>query len=265
MALIRLSQCLEHFPAGSAIGCFSIYNLECLRAVVDAAEAERTPAVISLDANDVRHVGLGPLAQAALFAAREAVVPMTVHLNHGRSLAGVREALELGLPSVMLDGSKLEFAENVRLTREARELAHEAGAEMEGEYGPLCSDSREISSVIDFLERTGVDFLAFTVPIGLSHSEYAGRIELLAELTEKTNVPLVLHGGSRLAEGLLCQTLEFGVRKVNVHTDILRALGQGLRDLLPEEQVNPLSRLHLITKEIQWLVARRIRLFSKTL
>lgn len=264
MALIRLSQCLEHFPAGSAIGCFSIYNLECLRAVVAAAEVERTPAVISLDANDVRHVGLGPVAQAALFAARETDVPMTVHLNHCRSLAGLREALELGLPSVMFDGFHLERAENVRLTSEAREMAHSAGAELEGEYGPLCSGSQEISQVLDFLERTGIDFLAFSVPRGLSSPEYAGRIELLAELTEKTTVPLVLHGGSRLTEGLLCQALEFGVRKVNVHTDILRALGQGLRDLLPEEQVNPLSRLQLITKEIQWLVARRIRLFSKT-
>jgi len=97
----------------------------------------------------------------------------------------------------------------------------------------------------------------------LSSSEYAGRIELLAQLNEKASVPLVLHGSSRMGEALLCQALEFGVRKVNVHTDILRALGQGLRDLLPEEQVNPLSRLQLITKEIQWLVARRIRLFSR--
>ncbi|WP_045218531.1 class II fructose-bisphosphate aldolase [Desulfonatronum thioautotrophicum] len=262
MPICKLSQCLKQIPAGSAIGCFSVYSLECIRAVVAAAETEDAPAVISLDADNLRYVGLGPIAQAALFAAQKANIPMALQLNHGRSLAVVREALELGLPSVMFDASHLEFAENTRLTNEARLLAHEAGAELEGEYGPLCSDPQEISQVLDFLERTGVDFLAFSVPKGLSSSEYAGRIELLAELTAKTSVPLVLHGGSRLTEQLLCQTLEFGIRKVNVHTDILRALGQGLRDLMPEEQENPLYRLQLITKEVQWLVARRIRLFS---
>ncbi|TVQ99078.1 MAG: class II fructose-bisphosphate aldolase [Desulfovibrionales bacterium] len=262
MPMSKLSQCLAQIPAGSAIGCFSVYSLECIRAVVAAAETEGAPAVISLDADNLRYVGLGPIAQAALFAAQKANVPITLQLNHGRSLAVVREALELGLPSVMFDAAHLELAENTRLTNEARLLAHEAGAELEGEYGPLCSDLQEISQVLDFLERTRVDFLAFSVPKGLSSSEYAGRIELLAELTAKTPVPLVLHGGSRLTEQLLCQALEFGIRKVNVHTDILRALGQGLRDLMPEEQENPLSRLQLITKEVQWLVARRIRLFS---
>ncbi|SDB35688.1 fructose-bisphosphate aldolase, class II [Desulfonatronum thiosulfatophilum] len=262
MSLTRLSQCLEHFPSGSAVGCFSVYSLETLRAVVVAAETERKPAVISLDAVDVLHVGLGPLAQAALFAARKANIPMTVHLNHGRSLADIREALELDLPSVMFDGSNLEFTENVRLTRQARDLAHESGAEIEGEFGPLCSTHQQISQVLDFLDRTEIDFLAFSVPKGLSLLEYAGRIELLAELAAKTNVPLVLHNGSRLPESLLCQTLEFGIRKVNVHTDILRALGQGLRDLMPEEQDNPLPRLSLITKEIQWLIAQHIRIFS---
>ncbi|GAB6056956.1 class II fructose-bisphosphate aldolase [Desulfonatronum parangueonense] len=262
MSLTRLTLCLEHYPSGSAIGCFSVYNLETLRAVVAAAEAEGRPAAISLDATSVRHVGLGPLAKAALFAAKKATIPMTVHLNHGRSLADVREALELDLPSVMFDGSNLDFAENVRQTREARDLAHEVGAEIEGEFGPLCSDSQQFSRVLDFLDNTCIDFLAFSVPKGLSLVEYAGRIELLAELAAKTNVPLVLHNGSRLPESLLCQALEFGVRKVNVHTDILRALGQGLRDLMPEEQDNPLPRLGLITKEIQWLVAKHIRDFS---
>ncbi len=263
MPLCKPTQCLNALPPKAAVGCFSVYNLESLLAVVAAADAEGKPAVVSLDESDLGDGKLGPLAQAALFAARQADVPMAVHLNHGRSLTGIHRALELGLRSVMIDGSGLALEENIRLTREARELAHEAGAEIEGEYGTLLVQSEDLYPVLDFLERTGVDFLAFSVPKGLSHSEYAERIALLAELVVKTPVPLVLHGASRLPIPLLQQALRHGVRKINVHTEILRALARGIqREQSRESAGNPLVWLEAAAKEVQNVVRERIRLYS---
>ncbi|SMP45808.1 fructose-bisphosphate aldolase, class II/tagatose 1,6-diphosphate aldolase GatY/KbaY [Desulfonatronum zhilinae] len=263
MPLCNLTQCLNALPPKAAVGCFSVSNLESLLAVVAAAEAEGKPAVVSLDESDLGDGKLGPLAQAALFVARRADVPMTVHLNHGRSLAGIREALELGLPSVMFDGSGLALEENIRLTREACELAHEAGAEIEGEYGPLLVQFKDMDPVLDFLERTGVDFLAFSVPKGLPHSEYAERIALLAELTVRTSVPLVLHGASRLPVPVLQQALRHGVRKINVHTEILRALARGIQQGQRRESAeNPLVWLEAAAEEVQSVVRERIRFYS---
>lgn len=263
MPLHKLSHCLHTLPLEAALGCFSVYNLESLLAVVAAAEAEGKPAVVSMDESDLGKGRFGPLAQAALSAIRKAGVPMAVHLNHGRSLAGIREALELGLPSVMFDGSGLSLEENIRLTREARELAHEAGAEIEGEYGPLLVQSEALPDVLVFLERTGIDFLAFSVPKGLSHSEYAERVALLAELASRTSVPLVLHGASRLPEDLLLQSLLQGVRKINVHTEILRALARGIQQGLSRENVeNPLAWLKTAADEVQAVVQERIRLYA---
>ncbi|PTN36768.1 class II fructose-bisphosphate aldolase [Desulfonatronum sp. SC1] len=263
MPLCNLSQCLNTLPPEAAVGCFSVYNLESLLAVVAAAEAEGKPAVASLDGHDLGHGKFGPLAHAALFMARNAVVPVAVHLNHGRSLAGIREALELGLPTVMFDGSGLAMEENVRLTREAGELAHEAGAEIEGEYGPLLVQFEDLPSVLDFLERTKVDFLAFSVPKGLPHSEYSERISLLAELAVRTPASVVLHGASRLPEDLLLQALRQGVRKINVHTQILRALARGIRRGQSRESAeNPLVWLEAAAEEVQCVVRERIRLYS---
>lgn len=263
MPLCSLSSCLNVLPQEAALGCFSVYNLESLLAVVNAAEAEGKPVVVSLDEDDLGRDKFGPLAQAALFMARKADVPLAVHLNHGRTLNGIREALELGLPSVMFDGSSLGLEENIRLTREAGELAHEAGVEIEGEFGPLSAKSEDLSGVLDFLERTGLDFLAFSVPKGLSRFEYAERIALLAELAAKAAVPLVLHGASRLPEDLLRQALRSGVRKVNVHTEILRALARGIRRGRSRDAAeNPLVWLEAAVEEVQSVARERIRFYA---
>lgn len=260
MPLGNLTQCLNALPPEAAVGCFSVYNLESLLAVVAAAEVEGWPAVISLDKHDLGQAKLGPLAQAALYMARTAGMYLSVHLNHGRTLTEIQEALDLGMTSVMLDGSGLAMEENVRLTRQAADLAHEAGGEIEGEYGSLITGPEDLPAALDFVERTGVDFLAFSVPKGLPHAEYARRIALLAELASRTAIPLVLHGASRLPEDLLRKAPRSGVRKVNVHTEILRALGRGIERGRKAGE-NPLDWLEAATGEVHHVTRERIRLY----
>ncbi|WP_158269776.1 class II fructose-bisphosphate aldolase [Desulfonatronum sp. SC1] len=115
--------------------------------------------------------------------------------------------------------------------------------------------------MLDFLERTEVDFLAFSVPKGLPHSEYVERISLLAKLAVRMPVPLVLHGASRLPEDLLLQTLRRGVRKINVRTEILRALARGIQQG-QEDAKNPLVWLEADAEEVHSVVRERIRLYA---
>jgi fructose/tagatose bisphosphate aldolase len=262
MPLIKTSECLASLTSESAVGCFSAYNLEMLTAIIAGAEKVGRPAIISLDPY-LDHVDFENLACCALLTAQKSSVPIAVHLNHGRSLEIIHQALQFGLQSVMFDGSRLSYEENIRLTSQARIIAHQAGAEIEGEYGPLCTREEDVAMVIDFLKQTGIDTLAFSVGKDLSRSDQIKGIELLAVIFRKAGVPLVLHGASSLPESLLKQAISSGVRKINVHTELLDALKKSLLQGMKQDAgSNPLDWLSRAAKDIQLLVEQRVRFFA---
>lgn len=259
---LKASECLISLTSPSAVGCFSAYNLEVLKAIILGAEKTGRPAIISLDPySDL--VDFEYLAWCALVSAKKASVPIAVHLNHGRSMEIIQQALQSGLLSVMFDGSRLPYEDNIRLTSQAKIMAHEAGAEIEGEFGPLCTREEDLVRVFDFLSRTGIDTLAFSVGKDLSRSNQIRGVELLAVIFQKTGVPLVLHGASRLPEILLKQAISSGVRKINVHTDLLQILKKSLLQGMKQDATNdPLVWLSRAAKDIQLLVEQRIRFFA---
>ncbi len=262
MPLIKTSECLVSLPPQSAVGCFSAYNLEILKAIIDGAEKAGRPTIISLDPYH-DHVDFENMACCALLSAKKALVPIAVHLNHGRSHEIIQQALQYGLLSVMFDGSNLSYEENIHLTSQARIMAHQAGAEIEGEFGPLCIREEELISVFDFLNRTGIDTLAFSIGKDLSRSDQIKGIELLAVISQKTGVPLVLHGASRLPGFLLKQAICSGVRKINVHSDLLHVLKKSLLRGMKQDAANdPLVWLSSAAKDIQLLVEQRVRFFA---
>jgi fructose/tagatose bisphosphate aldolase len=264
MPLLKTSQCLGTLPPDAAIGCFSACNLEGLKAIVSAAEAEGQPVIVSLEENSDVRLDFGPLAAAALHMAQNAAVPVSVHLNHGHGLDMLRDALDLGLPSVMFDGSNLSFEENLRLTSEACLLAHAVGAEIEGEFGPVCIHQGDLERLVTFARNTGLDFLAFSIPRELTPDGAQHGLECLAQVAENTGIPLVLHGASRLSASVLRQALHAGVRKVNVHTDLLRALAWGLRHGMEQDRGKdrPLAWLSVATSAMHDVVRQCIRRFS---
>ena len=143
-------------------------------------------------------------------------------------------------------------------------MTHEAGAEIEGEYGSLCLSREEMDKAIHFSERTGIDALAFSVGKDLSRSEQMKGIELLTIISQQTGVPLVLHGASRLPEFLMKQAICSGVRKINVHTDLLNVLKKSLPQEMNQSADNdPLVWLSRAAKDIQLLVEQRIRFFAE--
>jgi fructose-bisphosphate aldolase class II/tagatose 1,6-diphosphate aldolase GatY/KbaY len=227
---------------GRALGAFTVYNLELLRGVCDAAERSTAPLLVQTGAGTSGDAGLRALVVAA---AEEAQAPVGVHLDHARDVAQVRECLESGYSSVMIDGSSLPFEENVELTREVVELARDYGAWVEGELAGIAGDEDRSSDAVAtaltepaaasrFVAETGVDALA--VAVGNVHGLTAApvRLELdrLREIRDRVRVPLVLHGASGLDEPQLRAAVSLGVAKVNVNTDLRRAFLRALRDAL---------------------------------
>lgn len=229
-------------PQGAAIGCFSAWNLEGMLAIVDAAEELNLPVALSIDERAREHSGLALMASAAMSLARNSRLPITAHLNHALSLELVEQALSLGMPSIMFDGSHLSLDDNIRLTRRAARLAHAAGAEIEGEIGPLEGD--DLPDVARrFVQETLVDFLAVSIPRPSPGAYAPLNIQLMRKLRETANRPLVFHGASRLHPLDISLALCEGLRKINAHTELLKALGAGLREGVAQGS-DPLLWLH---------------------
>ncbi len=261
---------------GYAIGAFNVYNLEGARAVVAAAEAERSPAMLQILPTALKHGG-PPLVALCLTAAREASVPMAVHLDHSASADYIRAALDAGLTSVMADGSHLPYPDNVAFTRQMADLVHEQGGTVEAELGRLTGTEDGLTvpeyearltspgEAADFVAQTDIDALA--VCIGNVHGRYPGEprldFERLDAIRNTVSVPLVLHGASGLPEAMVRRSIELGVSKFNVNTEVRAAYVGALRDRLESPQ--PPDLLELIQGAItgmQPIVSAKLQLFG---
>jgi tagatose 1,6-diphosphate aldolase GatY/KbaY len=235
----------EARQGGYAIGAFNVYNLEGASAVVAAAEAERSPAILQILPTAFQHGG-PPLVALCLSAAGEASVPMAVHLDHSASADDIRAALEAGLNSVMADGSHLPFIDNVAFTRQMADLVHEQGGTVEAELGRLTGTEDGLTipeyeakltnpgEAADFVAQTEIDALA--ICIGNVHGRYPGEpnldFERLDAIRNTVGVPLVLHGASGLPEALVRRSIELGVTKFNVNTEVRAAYVEVVRELI---------------------------------
>jgi ketose-bisphosphate aldolase len=258
-----------------AVGHFNIHNQEFIRAVVSAAEQERSPAILAVGMMSVKYMGLEPLISACQSISQETSVPIAVHLDHARDLDIVREALELGINSVMFDGSSLDFEENVEKTTNVVQMAHDCGATAEGEIGIVPHGTRSVSQAqmtdptlaVEFAERTGVDFLA--VSLGSVHGMKSAATsldqDLLQQLHEQIPVPLVLHGASGVIDEQIAQAIERGIRKINVNTGLKVVLKSFLSTRFAEDSESDLLEdLDQAMTAVAESVARRMRLFGSS-
>lgn len=234
MALAPMGVLLQEASTqGYAVGGFNVFNFETLSAVTEVAEELKAPLVISIPERLFTFVDAESLCIAVMRTASRASVPMALHLDHGKTFDGIMKALRWGFTSVMFDGSALPFKENVQKTKEIAKIAHALGVSVEGELGYICSYGKSIEDLADenfikadqvaeFVNSTKVDALA--VGIGNNHGSYRGKPKLdydrINELKTLVNVPLVLHGGSKLARADLPQGIASGIAKVNIATDM---------------------------------------------
>lgn len=259
---------------GYAIGAFNVYNLEGVKAVVAAAEQQRSPAMLQLHPGALAYGG-PPLVALCLRAAAHASVPVSVHLDHSPDADAIRAALADGLRSVMADGSQGPYAENVAFTAAMAALAHAQGGVVEAELGRLSGSEDDLSvperearltdpaQAAAFVAATGVDMLA--VCIGNVHGRYARPPQLdfarLGAIRRAVPLPLVLHGASGLPDDAVQRAIELGVCKFNVNTELREAYVAALR-ATTDDDVLPLMRAAVAA--MQRVVAARLHLFGAT-
>lgn len=260
-----------------AVGCFNTYGLEITRAITAGAQACNAPVMLAVGGRVLEQAGGELLAGLVLAAAAESRCPVAVHLDHGESPEQLRRCREDGFTSLMIDGSRLPFRENVALTRlalrEAGELAVEA--ELGGVAGDEDASGEQRTAIpmtdpdeaARFAAETRVASLA--VAIGNAHGVYRGAprldFERLARISAAAPVPLVLHGASGLSDADLRRCIALGVRKINVNTELRQALFGSLRaSLARDAQAYDLPRLQAAAvAAVQEVVERKLSLFRE--
>ena len=220
-----------------AIPSTNIYNLISLKGVLAASKEFDCPLIVSLAEVHINSLDIEEAAEIVKYYANKSKQPIALHFDHGFTKDLIIRAIDCGFTSVMVDGSNLPFEENVNLTREIVEYAHPKGVSVEAEIGHVGggegyispeddkSNLTTVEDAIKFVELTNVDSLA--VSIGTAHGEYKGTphidFERLTEIANNVDVPLVLHGGSGSGDENLTKSVELGICKVNIFTDLANA------------------------------------------
>jgi len=285
-----------------AVGAFNINNLESLQAVITAAQEENSPVIVAVTPSAIKYAGLIYLAEIVKTSAQLAPVRMSLHLDHGKEIETITRCVDAGFTSVMIDGSHLGFEENIALTRKVIELAHPKSVAVEAELGRLAGveevSVEEKDAILtdpeaakEFVERTHVDALA--VAIGTSHGAYKFKgepkldLKRLAEIREKVNVPLVLHGASGVsawiiekatkygaqlagAKGMpdesIKRAIKLGIVKINIDTDLRLAFTATIREVLATmpAQFDPRKILEPAREAMKDVVRNKMRLFGSS-
>ncbi len=231
MSLVTLKELVERANSKKrAVGAFSVGNMEMVIGAVRAAEEMNTPIIIQIAEVRLATSPLEIIGPMMVAAAKNSDVDICVHLDHGLNYETVEKALDLGFSSVMLDGSLLEFEDNLKLTQKVVKTASQYGASVEAELGVVggnegggkahkikCTDPTVAK---EFCQRSGIDALA--VAIGNAHGHYSVtpelRLDVLSEINKSCDTPLVLHGGSGITPDTFQECIRNGIRKVNIAT-----------------------------------------------
>ena len=284
----------EHF----AIGAFNINNMEFIQAITDAAEEAKSPVILQVSSSAIKYARMEYLIKMVEAAVETTTIPIALHLDHGPDFETCKKCIDAGFTSVMIDGSKYDFEENIAVTKQVVDYAHERGVVVEAELGKLAGIEDEVNVSADdarytdpdqayeFVQRTGVDSLA--IAIGTSHGAYKFkgdaklRFDILQKIKEKLpDTPIVLHGASSVVPELLdmcnnnggnipgakgCpdemlrQAGEYGVSKINVDTDLRLAMTAQIRRVFAEDPsvFDPRKYLGAAKEEIKATVAHKI-------
>lgn len=282
-----------------AIGAFNVNNMEIIQGIVEAGQQENSPLILQVSAGARKYAKPAYLVKLVEAAIEDTGCDVALHLDHGEDFEICKKCVDDGFTSVMIDGSKHDFEENIRITKEVVDYAHAHGVVVEAELGKLAGieddvnvDSKDATftdpaQAKEFVERTGVDSLA--VAIGTSHGAYKfkgeprldfERLQAIHEAIPDT--PLVLHGASTVIkefvdkcneyggeipgaqgvpEDMITTAAKYGVCKVNIDTDLRLAMTAEVRKYLAEnpKEFDPRKYLGAGRAAIKDMVAHKIR------
>ena len=299
MALVTTTEMFRKaYEGGYAVGAFNINNMEIIQAITEAAAEDKSPVILQVSAGArkyAKHAYLMALARAAV---EDTGLDIALHLDHGDSFEICKSCIDGGFTSVMIDGSKYSFEDNIALTKKVVDYAHAHGVVVEGELGKLAGVEDDVkvdaedamytdpSEVEEFVTKTGVDSLA--IAIGTSHGAYKFkgeprlRFDILEEVSRRLpNFPIVLHGASSVVpelveeinacggnlagakgvpEELLRKAATMAVCKINIDSDIRLAMTAGIRRVLTAEPevFDPRGYLKVARDEVKKMVKHKI-------
>ena len=300
MPLVTTKEMFEKaYKGGYAIGAFNVNNMEIVQGIVDAAKEEQSPLILQVSAGArkyAKHIYLIKLVEAAL---ADTDLPIALHLDHGDTFELCKDCIDGGFTSVMIDGSKYDFKENVALTKKVVEYAHAHGVVVEAELGRLAGVEDDVNvsandaiftdpeQAAEFVHLTGVDSLA--IAIGTSHGAYKfkgtpyldfDRLEKVGKLLP--DFPIVLHGASSVLPEFVKKCNEFGgnipgaqgvpeemlrkaasmaVCKINIDTDLRLAMTATVREYLTKNpgEFDPRKYLGPARDAIKGMVQHKIK------
>ena len=275
MPLVTTKEMFEKsMKEGFAIGAFNVNNMDLIQGIVDAAAENNSPVILQASSSAIKYARINYLMKMVEAAVEEHPnIPIAIHLDHGPDFETCKMCVDNGFTSVMFDGSKYDFEENIRLTKEVVDYAHAHGVVVEAELGKLAGIEDDVNvsasdamytdpaQAEEFVRRTGVDSLA--IAIGTSHGAYKFkgeaklRFDILKQIKERIpNTPIVLHGASTVIPELVNMCNEYGgnipgakgvpdeilheasisgVSKINVDTDLRLAMTAGIRKVFVED------------------------------
>ncbi|HHW03656.1 MAG TPA: class II fructose-1,6-bisphosphate aldolase [Thermoanaerobacterales bacterium] len=287
------------YEGGYAVGAFNVNNMEIIQGIIEAAKEEKAPLILQVSAGARKYAKPVYLRKLVEAAVEDSGLPIVLHLDHGENFEICKACVDDGFTSVMIDGSKYPFEDNIAITKKVVEYAHERGVVVEAELGKLAGieDNVKVSEreatftdpdqAVEFVERTGVDSLA--VAIGTSHGAYKfkGEPKLDFDRLEKITkmlpgFPLVLHGASTVLpdfveacnkyggnipgakgvpEEMLKKAASMGVCKINIDTDLRLAMTASVRKYLAENpsEFDPRKYLGAGRDAIKEMVRHKIK------
>lgn len=299
MSLVTTKEMFKNaYKGGYAVGAFNINNMEIIQAITEAASENKSPVILQVSAGArkyAKHAYLMALAEAAI---KDTGIDLALHLDHGDDFEVCKSCIDGGFTSVMIDGSKYSFKENIELTKKVVEYAHARGVVVEGELGKLAGVEDDVNvnaddamftnpaEVDEFVSKTGVDSLA--IAIGTSHGAFKFKDEPrlrfdILETIEKLlpGFPIVLHGASSVIPELVDEINAYGgkmsgaqgvpeemlrhaasmaVCKINIDSDIRLAFTAGVRRVFAREPelFDPRGYLKVAREEVKKMVAHKM-------
>lgn len=261
-----------------AVPHFNINNLEWTRYILEECEKERTPVIIGVSEGALKYIG-GPYTVVGIVKNSvkdlNITIPVAIHLDHGSSVDSCKNCIDAGFTSVMIDASKYDLDLNIQMVKEVVEYAHPKNVTVEAEIGHVggAEDGEEMESAyakledaIKLVNETHIDSLA--PAIGSAHGIYKGipkiNYNLIRDVQLNTNLPLVLHGGSGIPDNIIKESIQCGINKLNINTDLQVVWSKAVRIFLQEntEVYDPRKVIKSGEEAMKKMIASKIALLG---
>ena len=279
MPYVNMNKMLDAaLGGGYAVGAFNIVDLATACAVVRAAEAKNAPVIIQTCVKTVKCYSCESIAQMVRGLAEASCVPVALHLDHCKDVQFCKQCVDAGWSAVMLDGSASPFEENVDMTKQVVDYAHERDVTVEGELGAIVGVEDDIFvkegeahladpvQAIEFVEKTGVD--VFAPAIGTAHGIYKGKPEIafdrLEQIAKDCQLPIAIHGGTGLADDVFDRCIALGGAKVNVSTQLKHTFRDSMESYFQEHpgDYEPVRSVGYMMEQTQEMIERFIDVFG---